>query len=30
MDFVYCLLVFVFGAAMVGFAALCSAVEKTR
>ncbi len=30
MDFLYCLLIFVFGAAMVGFAALCSSVEKTR
>ena len=30
MDFLYCLLIFFFGAAMVGFAALCSAMEKTR
>jgi hypothetical protein len=30
MDFLYCLMIFGFGATMVGFAALCSAVEKTR
>jgi hypothetical protein len=30
MDFVYCLLIFAFGAAIVGFSALCAHVEKPR
>ena len=28
MDFVYCLLIFLFGASLIGFAALCTRLEK--
>jgi hypothetical protein len=30
MDFVYCLAIFAFGAALVGFAAVCGALEGKR